>query len=320
MVDDGCYCLRSVRANKYLNQSKSAGSARLAKVQLWGSRGVASQWLVTCVRANIITLQNLFGALWLNKKGSHGARNGAIVQMCNNPQSPDSQFLITRYPDGTVTLQGVSSGKYLNSGGDADGAVVQMWDGPSNRDNRWILEPISQRVPALERPVRMAGGKCQFFLVPSRPDQIALEDLGVDTQRVYNGFSWGGAHISVGNSTGYNDARRGQMSTAARAGMGINMRSANWRRSWKNAGCFNFAVTSQQAIGKLRDAAEHARGAGWNGVRTQGFHCTAFVRSEGRGRGDQIGDVLRDAQWGFVLTVQTSHRQRCFDWSSFMPV
>merc|ERR1711994_330874 len=102
---------------------------------------------------------------------------------------------------------------------------------------------------------------------------------------------------------------------------GIDMKLAQFTRTWVKNKFYYFRVMSHQATSKLKDAADHAKGAGWEAwVRTHGFHCTAFVRSTGRGNSDQIAKRLHDARWGFVLAIQTTPDKYSIDWSSFRPV
>lgn len=329
MLDDGVYCIKSVTAGKWLNKSRGAGSAKGAKVQIWGSRHAASQWRVKRVHSDVFTLKNIHSRTWLNKKRSDGSRNGATVHMWKNPDSNDSQWRITDCGDGTITLQNISSGTYLNKrrrDGSSDGGLVHMWDNPASQDNRWVLESVSADVGTSRvvgaGPANGARGqqKCQLLFVPSEADQQALEALGFITQQKYRGANWGGAHVTIGQWVWNDDARRSQVRVAADACKGINMVSAGFRRSWVGDH-FHFLVTSPQADQQLKDAGHRARRAGWGGnIRPSSFHCTAFVRPEGRRRGEEIGQRLRGAQWGFVLALETGRGEYSFDWGSFVPV
>jgi len=321
MVNTGIYFIKSVPAEKWLNKSRCAGSDRGARVQIWDSCSISSQWFVCRVCEDVYTLQNVHGGTWLHKKGKDGHGNGAGVHMWDDRSHLNAQWCIRRCADGTYTIRSMSTGKFLNKrgrDGKQNGGVVHTWgENASNRDNRWLFEPVSSPV----RVNPMARARCQILLVPSLPDQRFLETLGVITQKNYNGANWGGVHVTVGYRLRYTEARHGQLRAAADACKGINMMLAQFTRPRRVRNLFCFAVRSPQAIGKLRDAANHAKRAGWEAsVRTHWFHCTTFVRPTGRGNRDQIGKRLQQAHWGWVLAIQTSSDQYSIDWSSFRPV
>merc|ERR1712060_397102 len=84
---------------------------------------------------------------YLNKSASDGQKNGAKVQIWNNPEDTDSQWRLARCdaPD-TYTLQSVSGGKWLNksgSGGTSNGTKVQCWDNRDSPDSQWLLEEVA---------------------------------------------------------------------------------------------------------------------------------------------------------------------------------
>lgn len=71
-----------------------------------------------------------------------GRDNGTVIQIWNNPEHVDSQFLIQNLGDNVYAIRNIGNGLVVNAKGNNKdkGTVVQVWNNPDAPASQWTIE------------------------------------------------------------------------------------------------------------------------------------------------------------------------------------
>lgn len=82
--------------------------------------------------------------MWMDELGG-GRDNGTKIQIWDNPDSQDSQFLIKSIGNNAYTIRNIGNGLFVNAKGNgkANSTKVHVWNNPGNTSTQWIIKLYS---------------------------------------------------------------------------------------------------------------------------------------------------------------------------------
>lgn len=155
-IQDGCYYIKNVNAQKYLQVANNTG-ANAQNVEIATGSGVAGQkWNVKNNSDGTVTITSSLGNYSLDI--ANGANeNGANVQIYTSWNGDAQKFYInTTSTNGVyaIATKASSGTKVLDvyGKGTADGTNVCQWTASGNTNQQWIFEAVSQTPVVSQAP------------------------------------------------------------------------------------------------------------------------------------------------------------------------
>lgn len=176
-IQDGCYYIKNVNAQKYLQVTNNTG-ANAQNVEIGKGSGVAGQkWNVRNNSDGTVTITSSLGNYSLdiaNAANDDGANvqiytswNGDAQKFYFNKTSTNGVYTIaTKASNGTKVLD-------VYGKGTADGTNVCQWTTSGNTNQQWVLEPVSQTPVASNAPSPSVAPSIAPSVAPSTPASAA---------------------------------------------------------------------------------------------------------------------------------------------------